>query len=113
MSSNHVPLFSVLLVLLVARLCSVASAQCLRFRGQYRDCTCGVKYRDEEERCCNSHTCLEPELSSQNLSCPFVCQNGGVFDDQLRSCSCQPGFFGLCCELGERTTAARRLAGSD
>lgn len=81
--------------------CLFLALACPRWQGTFRDCTCGVRYRDEEVRCCNSETCEEPELISRNRTCPFLCQNGGEFDAKNRECDCPPGFFGLCCERGE------------
>ena len=89
------------LLLVVACLPLAVSGRCPRWRGDFRDCTCGIAYQDEEVRCCTADTCEAPVLVSHNRSCPFLCQNSGVFDRKLRQCTCQPGFFGLCCEQGK------------
>ena len=80
--------------------------ECPRYVGSFRDCTCGVSFRDEEVRCCTPDTCQAPQLSSTNLTCPFVCQNGGMFNPEQRDCSCPRGFYGLCCERGENRPLA-------
>ena len=87
------------LVVLVGCLLVVILAQCPLWQGNFRDCTCGVSYRDQEVRCCTAATCSAPVLSSHNLSCPFECQNGGILK---KNCTCQPGYFGLCCERGKQ-----------
>lgn len=86
----------------------LAFAECPRWRGRFRDCTCGVSYRDEETRCCTADTCEAPVLISRNLTCPFFCMNGGIRDRDQLKCSCQPGFFGLCCERGESAAGLYR-----
>lgn len=74
--------------------------KCLYAVGNYRNCTCGVKYRIVEKRCCSSEECLQPVLSTENLTCPFVCENGGTYDSNKKMCLCPPGHYGLCCEQG-------------
>jgi hypothetical protein len=51
-----------------------------------------------EKRCCSSEQCLQPEITTENLTCPFVCQNGGIYDQQHRLCRCPKERYGLCCE---------------
>ena len=95
-----------LLIILLAVLQQVVGisgfgTSCPRFVGKYRDCTCGVEYRDIEERCCNSLTCYEPVLRSENFSCTFECQNGGTRNTRGgRPCFCQKGYHGICCQKG-------------
>lgn len=95
-----------LLIILLAVLQQVVGisgfgTSCPRFVGKYRDCTCGVEYRDIEERCCNSFTCYEPVLRSENFSCTFECQNGGTRNTRGgRPCFCQKGYHGICCQKG-------------
>eukprot|EP00731_Ephydatia_muelleri_P038366 Em0734g2a len=71
---------------------------CYNYVGGYRDCTCGVQYRDLETRCCSEMECEMPIVWTENLTCPFVCQNGGTFDFTYEHCSCPEGYSGLCCE---------------
>lgn len=100
-TSNMLLRYSLGFLLQLAACLFLALAQCPHWRGKFRDCTCGVRYRDEEVRCCNPETCEEPDMFSRNRTCSFRCQNGGKFDAINRECSCPPGFFGLCCERGE------------
>lgn len=74
--------------------------QCGYAIGDYRDCTCGVQYRIVEQRCCTSETCTQPNVTSENITCPFMCQNGGNVVTQSRRCECTQGYYGLCCERG-------------
>eukprot|EP00731_Ephydatia_muelleri_P027681 Em0019g554a len=66
--------------------------------GDFRDCTCGVQYRDMEKRCCSDLTCLKPVALSENFTCPFVCANGGSYSAETNQCLCAEGYGGLCCE---------------
>ena len=75
--------------------------KCLYAVGSYRDCTCGVKYRIVEKRCCSSEECLTPVITTENFTCPFVCQNGGTYDPNKNGCLCPSGYYGICCEEGE------------
>ena len=96
---------------LAAYLMMVLAGDCPQYIGEFRDCTCGLSYRDEEVRCCTADTCQAPLLSSTNLSCPFACQNGGTLKERERDCSCSPGFFGVCCERGERDGGSATIIG--
>ena len=82
-----------------------AALSCSDIVGEYRDCTCGIKYRDVETRCQDEHTYYQPVFSQQNLSCNFTCLNGGSYDSLNRRCSCSTPqnpiatSHGLCCEV--------------
>ena len=69
--------------------------------GDFRDCTCGVRYRDLEQRCCSGSTCLKPVALSENFTCPFICENGGTYNAERSYCLCPEGYGGLCCEKGD------------
>jgi len=79
--------------------------QCETWRGKkFRDCTCGIKYRDYERNCENSNTYLDPALGQTNFVCPFKCENDGDLyhlGDEHFYCKCKPGFAGICCEMGK------------
>lgn len=100
------PSSTVLLALLIAVLSSYRTdgrhIKCARWRGaEYRDCTCGLQYKDVEERCCSATSCFNPTLRSENLTCPFQCMNGGVYHSRYNFCNCTgTGHYGLCCERG-------------
>lgn len=79
-----------------------AQASCGVAVGDYRNCTCGVQYRIVERRCCDDDECFLPEIITENLTCPFVCENGGTFDSAKNGCNCKDGYYGLCCEQGTR-----------
>lgn len=85
---------------------SLGTAQlaCQRAVGGYRDCTCGVQYRDVEERCCSSQTCLQPFVFTENMTCPFQCMNNGTYISDVNLCQCTEGGYGLCCEKGNALT---------
>ena len=83
-----------------AQLVHGAEQKCFYARGAYRDCTCGVQYRIIEKRCCSTELCLLPTFTTENLTCPFQCQNGGIFDDVNNLCRCTDGYYGLCCHKG-------------
>lgn len=93
-------LLNLALILSIADSDSDEDLQCGTWRGSYRDCTCGVKYRDSEQRCCNEQTCFQPTFKFENLSCTFQCENGGKFDTRVRACDCPEGYYGRCCEQG-------------
>lgn len=79
-----------------------ATRTCTRIEGSYRDCLCGVMYRDVEKHCQDEDTYYLPELSQQNLSCPFTCLNGGISYQNSCLCNADPGAqpsHGLCCEV--------------
>lgn len=80
--------------------CAAGEVTCKKYVGEYRDCTCGVQYRDFEERCCSEMECKKPMVGTENLTCPFSCQNGGAYDSAYEYCSCPEGYSGLCCETG-------------
>ena len=65
--------------------------------GTYRDCMCGIMWRDVETHCHDDWTYYQPILTQENLTCPFQCLNGGVFVNN-KQCSCGQGAHGLCCE---------------
>lgn len=92
-----------ILLLITATAIFLVSAQpdqqCLFAVGDYRNCTCGVEYRIVEQRCCSSESCLEPILTTENLTCPFVCENGGTNVGCV--CSCRDGYYGISCEREE------------
>lgn len=79
-----------------------AARTCTRIVGSYRDCLCGIMYRDVEERCDDEDTHYLPEQSQQNLSCPFRCLNGGILHQNSCLCNARPDAppsHGLCCEV--------------
>ena len=77
-----------------------AQFTCQSAVGGYRDCTCGVQYRDVEERCCSVRTCLQPVVFTENMTCPFQCLNNGTYIAEDHLCQCTNGRYGLCCEKG-------------
>ena len=77
-----------------------AQFTCQSAVGEYRDCTCGVQYRDVEERCCSVRTCLQPVVLTENMTCPFQCLNNGTYIAEDHRCQCTNGRYGLCCEKG-------------
>ena len=97
-------LLTAILLLITATAIFLVSAQpdqqCLFAIGDYRNCTCGVEYRIVEQRCCSSESCLEPILTTENLTCPFVCENGGTNVGNYL-CSCRDGYYGVFCERGK------------
>ena len=99
----HTLVFSMLQLLMSAT--ADAALNCTDVIGEYRDCTCGIKYRDVETRCQDEHTYYQPVFSQQNLSCTFSCLNGGSYDALNRRCSCSTSqnpiamSHGLCCEV--------------
>lgn len=83
-----------------------AARTCTRIEGTYRDCLCGAMYRDVETHCQDEDTYYLPELSQQNLSCPFRCLNGGILYQNSCICNAVPGSppsHGLCCEVRKST----------
>ena len=97
--------FCVCLAVCLLQLACSAGAQesCKGYTGQYRDCTCGLQFRDREERCCSELTCFQPRLRTENFTCPLVCQNGGV--GSRLPCNCAgTGRKGDCCEKGAAYT---------
>lgn len=99
-SSRHVTL--AMLLLFIGCLSQHNSArgerQCSTVYGEFRDCTCGIQYRDEETRCCDEETCYSPVLRSFTRTCQQGCANGGTFIDSYSFCECPEGFGGTCCE---------------
>ena len=79
--------------------------QCEKWEAKdYRDCTCGIQYKDNETNCENSNTYLDPVLDQSDLICPFKCENDGdlyVLGENHYYCNCKPGFAGVCCEMGK------------
>ena len=73
--------------------------------GTYRDCLCGLMWRDVETHCQDDFTYYQPILTQENLTCPFQCLNGGVFVNNKR-CSCGQKAHGLCCETRKSTLIA-------
>ena len=92
-------LFVFLQVAIVMRTAAGQDEQCGYSIGDYRDCTCGVQYRIVEKRCCTSEMCTLPTITTENFTCPFMCQNGGNLINQDR-CECTQGYYGVCCERG-------------
>lgn len=82
-----------------------SSKTCQTWRGKdFRDCTCGVKYRDYERNCEDSNTYYDPELTQPTHICPFKCENDGQLFHLGHNhyyCNCKPGFGGRCCETGK------------
>ena len=80
-----------------------ATRTCTRTESAYyRDCLCGVMFKDVETHCQDEDTYYLPEVSQQNLSCPFRCLNGGT--PSHNGCICNAGpdaqpSHGLCCEV--------------
>ena len=79
-----------------------ATRTCTRIEGAYRDCLCGVMFKDVETHCQDEDTYYLPEVSQQNLSCPFRCLNGGTLSHN--SCICNAGpdaqpSHGFCYEV--------------
>ena len=75
---------------------------------RYRDCTCGVQYRDIEKHCQDDYTYFKPLLRYETLECEFECQNGGikhVLDPvaEIYLCDCRGRGFGECCQKGKNT----------
>ena len=63
--------------------------------GTYRDCLCGLMWRDIETLCHDELTYLQPILTQENLTCPFECLNNGIpFEN---GCHCIKA-HGHCCE---------------
>lgn len=89
-------------IFLLAVFTAHGQLECRYAIGDYRNCTCGVQYRIVEKRCCSPEECLRPHLSTENLTCTFVCENGGTFDQANRMCLCRPGYYGLCCQRGKK-----------
>ena len=79
-----------------------AQFTCQSAVGGYRDCTCGVQYRDVEKRCCSVRTCLQPVVFTENMTCPFQCLSNGTYIAEDHLCQCTEGRYGLCCEKGTR-----------
>ena len=80
---------------------SLHNRDCVRWTGQFRDCTCSVMRRDIEDNCRNEYTYFEPVVFQDKRACPFVCENGGTYDERAHFCHCKDGYRGLCCESGE------------
>lgn len=81
---------------------------------RYRDCTCGVQYRDIEKHCQDDHTYFQPLLRYESLECEFECQNGGirhVLDpiDEVYLCDCRRRGFGECCQKGKILCLAKQV----
>ena len=101
-SSKKVTATFLCCILLSSMLLGDAERTCTRIEGTYRDCLCGVMYRDVETHCQDEDTYYLPELSQQNLSCHFSCLNGGILDQNNCICNAVPGAprsHGLCCEV--------------
>ena len=90
------------LLLMLAAVLHLSYGECRFAIGDYRNCTCGVQYRTIEQRCCDSESCLPPVITTENLTCPFQCLNGGTFDVENNLCRCRFGYFGLCCQKGNK-----------
>ena len=97
-SSSKTIAVSLLLIMLATA--AVSQFKCYYGVGQYRNCTCGIQYRILEKRCCSSEECQQPVLTTENFTCPFVCQNGGTYDAERKLCHCPESHHGLCCEQG-------------
>lgn len=82
----------------------LANSVCKTHYGKFRDCTCGVQYRDVETRCCSQTECSIPIVRTENLTCPLTCLNNGqkLFDAGSKiGCRCKGNYEGACCEKGE------------
>ena len=87
----------------------VFASNCKTHYGKFRDCTCGVQYRDVETRCCSVKQCSVPNVRTENLTCPLTCLNNGqkVIDTSSRiGCRCSSDYEGVCCEKGEEALAS-------
>lgn len=94
---NIILCFAVTMPLLV---CAQSALNCTVTVGTYRDCMCGVKWRDTETVCSDRHTYYQPVVTQENLTCDFDCLHGGrLFRN--RWCYCERGFHGRCCETRE------------
>lgn len=89
---------AVSLLLIMLATAALSQLKCYYGVGQYRNCTCGIQYRILEKRCCSSEECQQPVLTTENFTCPFVCQNGGTYDAERKLCHCPASHHGLCCE---------------
>lgn len=87
-----------------------ASSICKTHYGKFRDCTCGIQYRDVETRCCRGLAgCAIPLVRTENVTCPLTCLNGGLnlFDTSSKiGCRCSRNYGGACCEKGKEGWAA-------
>lgn len=85
---------------------SEAAQMCTRTVGTYRDCLCGVMWRDVETQCEDELTYYQPTLTQENLTCPFQCLNGGtLFNNKICICNRNdPPSHGLCCETRKNHT---------
>lgn len=101
---RHRPFCTLLLAVFTAWLHKTAGDEiCALFPGSgWRDCVCGIEYRDQEKRCCDEHTCFQPEQMINNRTCSLTCENGMAFDSASGRCTqCKDGYFGTCCERGK------------
>lgn len=82
----------------------LANSSCKTHYGKFRDCTCGVQYRDVETRCCSQTECSVSKVRTENLTCPLTCLNSGqkLFETSSKiGCRCSGNYGGTCCEKGE------------
>ena len=82
----------------------IFASDCKTYYGKFRDCTCGVQYRDVETRCCNVKQCSVPNVRTENLTCPLECLNNGqklLDTNSIIGCRCSSDYGGTCCEKGE------------
>ena len=90
----------------------IFASSCKTHYGKFRDCTCGVQYRDVETRCCSVKECSVPSVRTENLTCPLTCLNNGqkLSDTSSKiSCKCSRDYGGACCEKGRDTGPASVL----
>ena len=77
-----------MLTLALLALAETAAQNCTVTMGTYRDCLCGVKYRDVETECHDDLTYYQPVVTQENFTCTHQCLNGGVpFPFQNRRCN--------------------------
>lgn len=95
---------AVCLVLVMLATAAVSQFKCYYGIGKYRNCTCGVQYRIVEKRCCSPEECQQPVLTTENFTCPILCQNGGEYDAETKRCHCPENRYGPCCAQGNITT---------
>ena len=101
-----VRILPIFLVFLLLQCCRSEQNCTIWHAKSYRDCICGIQYRDWEEQCHDEYTYFETTLHQDLLSDGFECCNGGIkqYLPEFRyyTCNCMPGYYGFCCELRKK-----------